>query len=73
MASIPFSTPPSSANLTPFTISIPDAEIEKLKTLLEFSPIAPPNLANSRKDGYFGISREVLVEMVKYWQNGYDW
>ncbi|KAK3943204.1 Alpha/Beta hydrolase protein [Diplogelasinospora grovesii] len=77
MAAIPFSTPPhpvaSSANLRPFTISVPDAEIEKLKVLLKLSPIAPPNWENSRKDGYFGISREVLVELAKYWQGGYDW
>jgi microsomal epoxide hydrolase len=77
MASIPFSTPPhpvaSSANLTPFTISVPDAKIEKLRLLLKLSRIAPANWANSRDDGFFGISREVLVRMAKYWQSGYDW
>ncbi|KAK0711937.1 Alpha/Beta hydrolase protein [Lasiosphaeris hirsuta] len=77
MAVIPFSTPPhpvaSLANLTPFTISVPDAEIERLKVLLDLSPIAPPNRENSRKDGFFGISREALVGLTKYWQDEYDW
>jgi hypothetical protein len=77
MASIPFSTLPypvaSSANLAPFTICTPDADIEKLKVLLKYSPIAPPNWANSHKDGSFGISREVLAELAEYWQSGYDW
>jgi microsomal epoxide hydrolase len=77
MASIPFSTlrhpVASSANLTPFTISIPDAEIEKLKVLLKYAPIAPLNWANSHKDGSFGISKEELAELVEYWKSGYDW
>ena len=77
VASIPFSTLPhpvaSSANLLPFTIDVPDAEIEKLKVLLKYSPIAPPNWANTDKDGQFGVSREVLVEMVEHWKSEYDW
>lgn len=77
MASIPFSTLPfpvaPSANLTPFNISVPDAEIEKLKILLEHSPIAAPNWANSQKDGSLGLSRDQLAELVEYWKIGYDW
>jgi hypothetical protein len=77
MASIPFSKLPHpvdpSANLSPYTISVPDAEIDKLKLLLELSPITPPNRANSRGDGSLGIPRKDLVELAKYWQNGYDW
>ena len=77
MASIPFSTLPypadPSANLTPFSISVPDEELEDLKTLLRLSHIAAPNWENSHDDGFFGIPRDVLVDVVKHWQNGYDW
>lgn len=76
MASILFGTPPHQippeANLTPFTIAIPDAEINRLKTLLENSPIAPPNRANSREDGSLGIPRKTLVALIESWK-GYNW
>lgn len=77
MAPIPFSTLPhpvaSSANLTPFNISIPDDEIKKLKILLKHSPIAARNWSNSQKDGAFGIPRDQLAELVEYWTSEYDW
>lgn len=77
MAPIAFGTPPhlvpSEANLSPFTISVPDAEINKLKVLLENSPIAPLNRANSREDGSLGISRKALVALTEYWQTEYNW
>lgn len=77
MASIPFSRLPhpvdSSANLTPYTIFVPDAEVDKLKLLLELSPIAPPNRANTCQDCSQGISRKELVALAEYWKNEYDW
>jgi microsomal epoxide hydrolase len=75
MTSIPFGKPPNhvSTNLAPFQISVSDIELDKLKTLLEYSPIAPPNWANSRADGSLGLSRDKLIEMVEYWHKEYDW
>lgn len=58
--------------MTPFTIAIPDAEINRLKILLENSPIAPPNRANSREDGSLGIPRNTLVSLIESWK-GYNW
>lgn len=77
MTSIPFAKPPhpvaASANLRPFTINVPDQQIDVLKTLLRLSPIAAPNWANSHKDGSLGIPRDLLVEMVEHWEKSYDW
>jgi microsomal epoxide hydrolase len=77
MSSLPFSAAPwavpTSANLTSSTISIPDGEIEKLKTLLKLSPIPKANIWNSREDGAFGLPRDTLTELVDYWANDYDW
>ncbi|KAF5658596.1 epoxide hydrolase [Fusarium heterosporum] len=77
MDSNPFGRPPhhvpASANLTPSNISIPDSEIQRLKTLLELSPIPEPNLWNAREDGAFGLPRDTLLKLVNYWANGYDW
>lgn len=76
MAPIAFSTPPhhvaSEADLTPFTVAVPDAEIDRLKILLQNSPIAPLNRANSREDGSLGIPRKTLVALTESWK-AYDW
>ncbi|KAK3311926.1 Alpha/Beta hydrolase protein [Apodospora peruviana] len=63
----------SPAYLSPFSISAPDQDLDNLKTLLRLSHIADPHWENSHKDGFFGIPRDVLVNSVDYWQNGYDW
>jgi len=74
---LPFSTPPhpvdESANLTPYSISIPDSDLENLNTLLKLSHIAAPNFENSHEDGYFGIPRDSLVNLVSHWQTKYSW
>ncbi|KAK6715684.1 hypothetical protein SNK04_006638 [Fusarium graminearum] len=64
---------PASANLTASTISIPDSEIDRLKTLLKLSPIPEPNVWNGREDGSFGIPRSELLDLVNYWEKDYDW
>ncbi|KAH8195950.1 hypothetical protein TruAng_009870 [Truncatella angustata] len=77
MESIPFGTLPHPvsppASLTPFTISIPDHELERLNLLLKHSTIARPNIWNSGEGGSLGISREKLVNLVEHWKNVYDW
>jgi microsomal epoxide hydrolase len=77
MTSIPFSTPPHavdrSANLTPFSISIPDSDVNRLKTLLQLSHIASPNFENSHDDGYFGIPHHALTSLLTHWQTKYSW
>ena len=77
MSSFPFSTlpypVPASANLTASTISIPDSEIHRLKTLLKLSPIPEPNVWNTHNDGKFGLPRDQLLDLVNYWEKEYDW
>lgn len=77
MSSLAFSALPhpvsASANLTASTISIPDSEIGRLKTLLNLSPIPEPNVWNTRDDGSFGIPQHDLLELVNYWEKNYDW
>ncbi|KAF5021638.1 hypothetical protein F66182_6338 [Fusarium sp. NRRL 66182] len=78
MNSLPFGVSPnpasaSSTNLTPSTISVPDTEIERLKILLKHSTIPQPNIWNTRQDGSFGLSRDALEDLVRYWETDYDW
>ncbi|KAF4541597.1 Epoxide hydrolase [Lasiodiplodia theobromae] len=75
----PFATPPhpvTGGKLSPFTVSVPDAEIQKLKTLLELLPIAAPNHANAAQHaGRFGVTRDWLASAVAHWADptAFDW
>ncbi|OJD32326.1 epoxide hydrolase [Diplodia corticola] len=75
----PFATPPhpvTGAALSPFRVDVPDAEIQKLRTLLELCPIAAPNYPNSAQHGgRFGVTRDWLASAVSHWASpsSFDW
>jgi epoxide hydrolase len=55
---------------TEFQISIPDRDIEDLRSKLASTRL-PDDLAN---DGWaYGVNRAYLAELLDHWQNRYDW
>jgi microsomal epoxide hydrolase len=60
-------------DLTPFKSHIPDSKLQKLRQLIELSPIAPPTFENLREDGQYGVTRDWLMTAQKYWSTGYNW
>ncbi|GAD96563.1 hypothetical protein PVAR5_5221 [Paecilomyces variotii No. 5] len=73
--SLPFSTPPSSAKLspTPFKAAIPGEKLAELETLVKLSKLAPATYENSQPDGRYGITTEWLVSLRDKWLNSFDW
>ncbi|RAH54219.1 epoxide hydrolase [Aspergillus piperis CBS 112811] len=66
---------PSSASISPnpFTVSIPDEQLNDLKTLIRLSKIAPPTYESLQADGRFGITSEWLTTMREKWLSEFDW
>lgn len=56
--------------ISPFTISVPDSEIDDLRNRLRTTRWAD-DFANA--DWSYGVEREWLGEMVRYWAADYDW
>ena len=54
----------------PFTIAVPEAELQELRTRLAQTRWAD-DLAND--DWRYGVERGWLEEMVRYWREDYDW
>ncbi|OJZ86839.1 hypothetical protein ASPFODRAFT_46366 [Aspergillus luchuensis CBS 106.47] len=73
--SAPFAKFPSSASISPnpFTVSIPDEQLNDLKTLIRLSKIAPPTYESLQADGRFGITSEWLTTMREKWLSEFDW
>lgn len=72
---MPFDTLPASATLQvePYTVAVPDAALEELRTALQVARIAPPTYENSQEDRRFGLTREWVVQAKERWSNGFDW
>ena len=70
-----FRTIPSKAlrQPTPFTVSIPEAEVSDLRALLKLSKIPSPTYESLQQDGKFGITHQWLTEAKEYWLNEFDW
>lgn len=64
-------SPPSSAK--PFTLNIPDQDIDDWRQLLKLSKLAPEAWEGSQQDRRYGVTREWLSETKDYWLNTYDW
>lgn len=64
-------SPPSSAK--PFTLHIPDQDIEDWRQLLTLSKLPPETWEGSHEDGRYGITRKWLAETKDYWLNTYSW
>jgi len=54
----------------PFTISVPDSEIELLRRKLEVTRL-PDELDDARWD--YGVPLADVRRMIAYWKDGYDW
>jgi len=63
-------TPPASALVRPFTVSIPDSEIDDLKQRLARTRWPDPETVG---DWSQGVRVENARSLVGYWERGYDW
>jgi pimeloyl-ACP methyl ester carboxylesterase len=63
-------TPPASALVRPFTVSVPDLEIDDLKQRLARTRWPDPETVG---DWSQGVRLENAKSLVDYWQRGYDW
>lgn len=59
------------ANIKPFKIAVPDAELEKLKTKLSLATF-PQDVEMSDSWSY-GTPLKDIKRLATYWQNGFDW
>ncbi|KXX82521.1 putative epoxide hydrolase [Madurella mycetomatis] len=61
--------------VSPFTISIPDAEIDRLRALLTHSKIPSACYENAFPDGSrtLGLRRAWLVEAQRVWETEFNW
>ncbi|KAI4726297.1 alpha/beta-hydrolase [Aureobasidium sp. EXF-10728] len=59
----------------PFTVHIPDAELEQLDLLLRVTPIAEPTYETNLPDGNrkFGMRHDWLTKAVEEWRTTFDW
>lgn len=58
------------ANITPFTVNVPDAELDDLRNRLRRTRLAP-EFAND--DWRYGTNGAYLKEFLHYWETAYDW
>src|SRR5438445_42557 len=63
-------TPPSPALVRPFTVSIPDSEIDDVKQRLARTRWPDPETVG---DWSQGVRVENARSLVDYWERGYDW
>ena len=63
-------TPPASALVRPFAVSIPDSEIDDLKQRLARTRWPDPETVG---DWSQGVRVENARSLVDYWERGYDW
>ena len=63
-------TPPASALVRPFTVSIPDAEIDDVKQRLARTRWPDPETVG---DWSQGVRVANARSLIGYWERGYDW
>ena len=61
---------PGGAEVTPFTIDVPDAVLDDLQTRLEAARF-PDELRDADWD--YGTRLPYLRELIEYWRDGFDW
>ncbi|OJJ48645.1 hypothetical protein ASPZODRAFT_130746 [Penicilliopsis zonata CBS 506.65] len=73
--SLPFSTLPSAVKVhpVPFTVSIPEEEVEEFKILIKLSKIAPHTFESLQMDGRYGVTTDWLITMKEQWLRVFDW
>ena len=65
--------PKGAKDIEPFSIDIPDQDIEDFKQLLKLSKVAPDTFENTQEDGRYGVTAKWLSEAKDYWLTTYDW
>ncbi|WP_097272742.1 epoxide hydrolase family protein [Streptomyces sp. TLI_55] len=63
-------TPPASPLVRPFTVSIPESEIDDLKQRLARTRWPDPETVG---DWSQGVRAENAKSLIDYWEHGYDW
>lgn len=58
-------------NITPFTISVPDAAIASLKAKLSAASL--PNETSFSNDQSYGVGLGDMRRLIERWRDGYDW
>ena len=61
---------PALDTLKPFTISVPDEQLEDLRTRLR-STRWPEDIGN--EDWFYGVNGAYLKQLVEYWIDAFDW
>jgi pimeloyl-ACP methyl ester carboxylesterase len=64
-------SPPSSAK--PFTLNIPDQDLDDWRQLLKLSKLPPQTWEGSQEDRRYGVTHKWLSETRDYWLNTYSW
>lgn len=70
-----FSTPPNEPTipLRPFTLSVPQADVDELRSLLKSSRLTKRTYENTTQEVYLGVKRDWVEEATRYWLEEYDW
>jgi microsomal epoxide hydrolase len=73
--SVPFTNLPAKATLcpAPFTVSIPQAKLDELRTLLSLSNLAPDTYEGSQDDRKYGVTNKWIREAKRVWEKEFDW
>ncbi len=56
--------------MTPFTIAIPDADLDGLRRRLDRAEL-PPDIAND--DWRYGVTSAYMADLLDHWRHRYDW
>ncbi|KAF8338978.1 epoxide hydrolase [Cantharellus anzutake] len=57
----------------PFRVSIPQTELDAIKTLLRLGRLPPSTFENSHAGTSLGARRDWIHDSTKYWIDKYDW
>ncbi|KAL3469130.1 Alpha/Beta hydrolase protein [Aspergillus californicus] len=70
-----FSTVPINTPCTPepFTLHVPETDIDEFQQLLRLSKIGPPTWWNQHDNGQFGVSRDWLTQAKETWLSDFNW
>jgi microsomal epoxide hydrolase len=73
--SVPFTNLPAKATLRParFDVSIPQAKLDELQTLLNHSKLAPDTYEGSHEDRKYGLTNKWIREAKSVWEKQFDW
>jgi microsomal epoxide hydrolase len=64
-------TPPLTAK--PYTLSVPESDLNQWRQLLELSPLGPKTYENSQSKTYMGMTYEWLAAAKQHWLTKFDW